>query len=209
MKIKSHPALTIALFLSSVAAHSAELIDHNEKFQPNGVVSKAESYTKGEVIYQETGELNGVNYRFFFSDGSGSFAGESGNKLAITEKLDSNWSLSCDVDAMSDKKSCLATKGDLHIFFPANGKPLVSVGASVYPGIPVKIRIGKNTPLTNEGDKFFDAASSAAVLNSLLKGEAVRTRYSKWPYETPIDGEVSPYGVAEVKSYVDWALSKM
>lgn len=110
---------------------------------------------------------------------------------------------------MSDKKSCLASKGDLHIFFPANGKPLVSVGASVYPAILVKIRIDKDTPLTNEGDKFFDVTSPATVFNSLLKGESIKTRYSKWPYENAIDGEVSPYGLAEVKSYVDWALSKM
>lgn len=51
MQIKLCSILGVSLIFYYAAAQSDDLIDRNEKIQPNGVVTKAESYNRGEVIY--------------------------------------------------------------------------------------------------------------------------------------------------------------
>lgn len=58
----------------------------------------------------ETGVLDGIKYRFYYSDGSGLVQGLAENVLdVLKDKYSENWSLRCRKDEMNDTHYCSMT----------------------------------------------------------------------------------------------------
>lgn len=160
------------------------------------------------LVIREVGTVNGIPYQIFHIDGSGSFAGQSGQDLSNKAGLKESeyWSVSCKRDAMSDKTTCRLSRGDFYLFVDPIGAYSVSVGTANYPGKPVTVRTGSGEPVTTlRKDNFFDAATSQRIAKSILKEESLKTRYMKWPNDRWIDAEYSTHGFSQALEYVVWA----
>lgn len=194
-------AIASCLFtLTMTSAHAADFLSNSERFTPNGVIEGG----------TETGELNGVFYRFHHSDGSGRVAGKEGNNGSLNESYFSNWSLSCEKDAMTDKKRCSMQLNDLWIYVYANGKSIVSIGSEHFPGSSVAIRIDGGTPIKASGDNDGDysPATSAKIIAQLKKAKTITTRFMKWPYQHWVDQSWDLYGFPEAYQYITWAVKR-
>ncbi|HEX5716322.1 MAG TPA: hypothetical protein VF179_09190 [Thermoanaerobaculia bacterium] len=157
----------------------------------------------------ESGELSGVAYRFYYTDGSGSFAGERGNRLQLAER--NNWSVACSKDPINDAKSCYMYVRDLWVFAHSPGKVVVSIGHDHYPGSTVAIRIDGRAPSTarviNNGTFSHDA--STRIVQDLRKAKTVTTRYMEWPYRSWVDETWEIYGFNEALDYITWAVRQI
>ena len=185
------------------------LIQSDQPFTPNGSVEMDEMrrHSRIDVNKIESGSINGVSYRFFYTDGSGSFSGRAGNTLKLTERIAENWSTRCIKDAMDDSVACMATLGDLTISIHKDGGRYIVIGTSHYPGTPVSIRVNGGKPDSAQSDHQFRPPISDQILASLRNGDQVSTRYQEWPYERNIDKSFQLYGYEEVMSYLEWAIS--
>ncbi len=114
---------TILLCWLLVGTASAEtitkpnLIVADEPFMQDGTVEMSEMKLLStiEVNKTEKGVLNGVHYSFYYTDGSGTFSGRPGNTGNFMEpsERESNWSVECKKDPISDKKMCHMKMKDL------------------------------------------------------------------------------------------------
>ncbi len=150
---------------------------------------------------REVGEFNGLKYRVFHSDGSGSLQGLRTNDLSIRDKSRTNWSFRCKRDEFDDTHWCQVSREDLAVTIWKDKSIVVTVGAKHYPGTDVSVRIDSHDPHTAGEKTGFGTKVSQEILDELLAGESVMTRYQKWPYKRYIDQRVPLFGFTEA-----WAL---
>lgn len=153
---------------------------------------------KNEVTRREEGEVNKIKYRYYLSDGSGVVQGEPKNTLdVLKDEYGSNWDTSCKKDLMNDTHWCMISKKNLSIGVWGDKKYFVSIGQEHYPGSNTMIRIGSGKPYTSAQDAQFTQQQVAAIITDIGQAEEVTIRYTKWPYKSPIDKEISTYGLQE------------
>ncbi|HTN31800.1 MAG TPA: hypothetical protein VL178_13405 [Pseudomonas sp.] len=186
------------------------LVSSDTPFSKGGTVSLQELdlLTKIRVSKIEQGEVSGVKYRFYYSDGSGSFAGAPGNDLKSSERA-TNWSVKCDKDAMTEKVSCYAITREFGIFAYPDGSELIALGVNHYPGSKVAVKVGTATPLEADARIQFDATQSKALLARMKNGTQIVTRYQEWPSKRNKDQVFTLFGVEEVRSYLQWAVQRI
>jgi hypothetical protein len=163
-------------------------------------------------IKTESGNLNGIAYDFFYSDGSGLFAGTPGNVLDSTEAWESNWKVGCEKDAITDQKTCSMQRGDLRVWLDSKGRSEIYIGASHYPGSLVVLRIDKTSPLTINSRIFngsFGYRESPWIIKRIATAKSITTRYQKWPDQNYQDETTSTYGFNESLAFIRWAVVRI
>ncbi|MGI9068616.1 MAG: hypothetical protein ACR2HX_19710 [Pyrinomonadaceae bacterium] len=154
----------------------------------------------------EEGLLNGVAFHFYYSDGSGTFAGDASNS---TKYGDGVWMVGCEKDAITDEKSCYLDRGDLRVWADGRGRSEIYVGSNHYPGSAVIIRIDRSAPLAINSSRFngsFGYRTSPAIIQRVASAKTITTRYQKWPYTDYEDQTLSTYGFKEALAYIRWAV---
>lgn len=168
---------------------------------------------KEVTIKAESGLINGVAYRFFYSDGSGSFVGKKGNQLDNPAHWDSHWQVGCDKDAMSDHATCYMRRRDLMIVLTATGKALLSIGDDHYPGSDVMIRIDNARPFVMSTRVFkggFNFVDSGHLIKQITTAKTITTRYKKWPEGVNQDDVwAEVFGFNEALQYLKWAVARI
>ena len=188
---------------------------------PNLIVSETPFHESGTVILQELelltqirvskieqGDMNGVKYRFYYTDGSGSFAGAPGNELKSTERA-TNWSVKCDKDVMTEKVSCYAITRSFGIFAYPDGSELIALGVNHYPGSKVAVKVGAAAPVEADSRIQFDSKQSRALLDRMKNGTQIVTRYQEWPHKRNTDQVFTLFGVEEARAYLHWAVKRI
>lgn len=156
------------------------------------------TFLSNETKKIESGSINNVKYRIFYSDGSGSVQGLKTNTLDyINDKHGTNWSTSCKKDEMDDTRWCALDKGDLRVGIWKDGSSFISIGSEHYPNSNITIRVDKGKPITTSGKNGFTTAESNEIIVKLLSGKSVLTRYQKWPCQSNIDNPTDLYGFPE------------
>lgn len=194
MKIIS---LIVFCLFSTVALADSSLIQSAKPFTPEGIRDGDE----------EKGMLNDINYHFNYTDGSGTFCGYRGFENCYAEQVD----VSCEKDPITDKKVCLMKMKNLWVYAFGNGKKVVSIGHDHYPGSSVVIRIDGGVPITGSAsaDGNLSAATSAKVIERLVRAKTVTTRYMEWPYRAWVDDSWELYGFKEAFQYITWAVKRI
>lgn len=220
-----------------VHAQKADLIQSTSPFSPNATITfkpnsqcvalrtipEAKRSPKVREALQacaskgtdklEVGTVNGVAYRFYYSDGSGSFAHDPRvfADMGAGEYLDS-WQVSCEKDPITDDKACYMDRGDTRVWIDARGRSELYIGSSHYPGSQVVIRIDKSAPLAIRSRTFggsFGYRASPTIINKITSAATVTTRYQKWPYKDYEDETWSTYGFKEALAYIRWAVARI
>ena len=208
MHTSRHLVFLLAVFATAALAQTVGkqgLIHSDTPFTQTAVVDEKESGKR------ETGELNGVTYWFYYSDGSGTFVGASGNTGTYKDRTGTNWDVQCKKDPVTDRKRCQMKIKDLWLFVYPKGRVTVSIGHEHYPGSNVTIRIDQGGPIStsasNDGD--FSPQTSLRLVQQLKKAKSVTTRYMKWPYRSWEDETWELYGFNEALAYVTWAVERI
>lgn len=212
--------LLIVLATAGFGQAKADLIPADEKFTKDAKVEYTTDYITPErrklvglpafePLRVEIGTINEVSYRFYYSDGSGSFEGSKGNGIDYKRDVGENWSVSCEKDPIDDSKYCVATKNGLYIFNFSKSGLYVSVGSNNYPGSEVAIRVGTNPAFFSNEKAQFNGAKGSEVLKAFTDGKQVTIRYQEWPkgYDTVRTFDL--YGFNEASRYIKWAVSKI
>lgn len=205
--------LLVALFSLVTPCSFAEVVQLNPeyKYTAGGVLTSESRETSGGIgylIYHESGNDNGVDYIIHFADASGVFRGELvKNRLPLTDDPSFNWLLSCYQDNMTDKRSCSARKQDLTVTYYDNGANKVSLGTNNFSGSRIYARIEDGDIISGLGYGYFASNDSKNIINALLAGKTIRTRWQDWPYQSKTEGKVSGYGFRQVSDYMKWVLA--
>lgn len=206
---------TIALAGSALAdpAQKPTLILSDSTFSVDGTVELEKSATRGDAELHKTerGVLNGVHYHFYYTDGSGTFAGTRGNVAALLEPYQSNWSIGCKKDPITDQRSCHMHMKDLWIYVVDKRRPIVSIGNDHFPGSVTTIRIDADSPISvsAKSDGNFPPEVSDRIISRLRRAKTITTRFMKWPYRSWVDESWDVYGFSEALAYVNWAVKHM
>ena len=128
-----------------------------------------------------------------------------------TEALEWDHHVSCTKDPIHDLKSCHMHIVNLSLWIHVHhrGSPSVTIGTHHYPGSTVALRINNEKPFVTNGEKGFDAKTSAIIIQKLTKNPKVVTRYQKWPEAYPTDNMFQMFGFAEAYEYITWAVQQM
>lgn len=187
----------------------ATLLKPRAPFTESGAISNTEIGSELHKI--EDGILNGVAYRVYYTDGSGTFSGSPDGKLGGALGRQSEWSTACKKDAINDKKSCHLQREDLWVWLSQGGRVDVFIGGEHYPGTSATIRVDSKpaikTPSNNEG--FFTTAQSKQIVQQLISGNTVVTRYIDWPYRAEKDESFDLSGFDEAYAYIQWAIKQI
>lgn len=220
--------MTIALAVHSedwkgytrIPIESKNLIDTNEKFNPTGKIIITDSFNRKtadtdkhtievEKLKTEKGNINGVAYDFYYSDGSGTFAG-------IKEKCDysTNWTVSCKKDPFENfiSGNMYFDKGNLSISIYKKGDisvPIITIGHSHFPGTTVLIKIDSLVYESDVKQLLFTPEQTREIIEKLKTAKKIVTRYHKWPYKANIDSEFELYGFNEAYTYLNWAVKQI
>jgi hypothetical protein len=220
LRVNCGPMKTLLLILAvsgGVQAPKIDLIQSTSPFSPSSTISN-HTFSTGasSPVKKEVGTVNGVAYEFFYSDGSGLFAGDPKaslndsnprNRIAAWETA---WHVGCEKDPITDEKTCHADKGDFRVWTNAAGRSEVYVGSEHYPGSQVVIRIDKTSPLAINSrvyDGGFGYRASPGIINRIAAAKFVSTRYQKWPYRDYVDETWNTYGFKEALAYIKWAVA--
>lgn len=196
------------VFATFASAQKANLLSETTLFTSDATLQRKvimdESYTT------VSGSKNGVKYRYYLSDASGSFEAEEGRGLELTlDNRFKNWSVQCKKDAIDDSKMCyLNLDLDLFLFMQADGEMRLSVGASRYPGSSIAIRVDDKPAFVANERAAFSGAKAKEIVEAIKGGKQVITRYDKWPQGTN-DATFGTYGFAEAVEYLRWALTQI
>ena len=160
----------------------------------------------------ERGTIDGVRYRIYKSDGSGSVQGLPTNTLSvIRDKHYTNWDLSCNIDLIEDTHSCTLRRANMWLVKASSGLTIIGVGHSHYPGTDVVIRIDGKTPFrANKKNTFsFSRARAEAIIAELKTGRTFITRYQEWPYQSYKDERASLFGFKAALAVLDWLVANL
>lgn len=206
-------ALPVVLLLMHGATCAADLIVSNTPFTPGGVVGMAPPhFAGGPELKFESGSLNSVSYRFYYSDGSGTFSGvEGGGSLQDAKNYSDHWNISCNKDIMTDKKECTVGKNELWISVGVGRPPIIIVGGEHFPNSVSTIRLDNNPPISSgpRGNGVFPSSGNAALLKKIKLANVISTRYMKWPNNYWIDDKWNLTGFKEAIQYASWAVTKI
>lgn len=203
MKFLLHLILTTSLALQLSQRSKPALIQSDTPFGPDSRIAVDEVLG----VKRENGTLNGILYEFFYSDGSGIFAGTEGNSIRPLER--SNWNVGCRKDPITDEKSCYMDKASLRVWVDNKRHSEIYIGVNHYPGSPIVIRIDGGKPLAINSRMFngsFGFRSSPAIIAKLSKARTYTTRYQEWPYRDYNDDTQTTYGFNESLQYIKWAV---
>ncbi|HDS6844285.1 TPA: hypothetical protein QH023_003031 [Morganella morganii subsp. morganii] len=137
---------------------------------------------KMSVMIVEKAKINNIDVSVYHSDGSGSIGGDYSDKAS--------WHYACEKDKMNDKVECYMYQGGFYIFKDSGGYTVL-VGKDHFPGRNVQVRIGKGKPFTTGDNGNFSKTASKNIINAALKNDSMATRYTEWPYDSPIDNDVN------------------
>lgn len=176
----------VCLYFTSGAWASDYFIQPGRQFTPDGIITSGDSL--------ETGEINGINYRFWLTDGSGRVG---------------NWDVKCERDKFNDNRTCTMwySYDDLTISLNQLGRVEILVGIEHFPGTPVLLRIDNAMPLKTP-EPGWSGKAAIAIVSKLRNAQKISTRYQRWPYKDNIDTEIQLAGFAEAFDYMKFAVSK-
>ena len=186
--------------------NKGDLINTSDQFTKNGKI-KFKTFLDGLSKY-ETGFINGIAYRFFYSDGSGTFSGKPG--LSVEELYHSDtWHVAFKKDPIDDTIGAVMSIKDLIIYVLENQEILVGIGTNHNPGSEIVIRFGNELPIKGGTDGILNADQSKEIIEKLKTAKQITTRYQNWPYKVNVDKTWELYGFTETLQYINWAISKI
>jgi len=203
--------LVASIILSLPLSANTEklLIPLNQSFGDTAQKESVEQMSrsaKTELHTVEKGLKNNIAYRFYHTDGSGTFAGDKENDISYLRTDKENWSLGCKQDLMDDEVFCHARRGDFLIYYSKKTGYLVDLSGDKYPHSSISVRVNDGAVFSASESSGFDREQSKNILSLIEDGDMVATRYVSWPYRLNVDKRSAYYGLPVVLDYMKWVV---
>lgn len=216
-------ASIILALIFAVASNGQEirsLLDRNEKFTANGKISEDDLY--GFPTYHEDGVLNGVAYRIYFLDGSGTFEGVKGNGierkwnknktaaegLKDIADMKKNWMISCREDGVDDLVCGMVIPG-ISVLIDTKGQEIVAVHGEGDPrGAVVGLRLDNGANFAGGKGSQFVGATATQIVEGLKSAKRVTTSFRGPNARTSITKTIDLYAFGEAFTYINWVIGK-
>lgn len=151
------------------------------------------------------GDAGEVHFRVKAPDWSSTMSAYFTTYLPEIDDIVGPWAVSCDQDPIEDTRSCRVSREDLAVYVDSEANRFVWVGYDHFPGSEVAIRVDTGTPLRAE-EHGWSATRAESVIRALRLGREARTRFIRWPYRSPVDGEVDLRGFSAAHSWATCVL---
>jgi hypothetical protein len=213
--------LALVFANGSMSQEITPLLNQNEKFTPSGKVYQDDLY--GFPTFHEDGVLNGVQYRIYFLDGSGTFEGVKGNGIdrtwnkneSATEGLKyiadmkKNWKILCREDAV-DILTCIMVIPGISIILNTKGQQSVAIhGDDGDPlGLIVGIRLENGADFEGGKDSWFVGETAARIIDGLKISKQVTTSFRRANDAPSRRRTLDLYGFNETFTYLNWLINK-
>lgn len=194
---KEPPAPSRSPEKSSQCGHKdPEAVD---KFQEGGEVDFTHVPGIG-CLGREKGEINGVHYSINLMSGAARFYNQEEDPGYYGN--DKVWIVNCETDSMTDARQCNITKGDFFLFWQG-GDYVVSLLGDQYPQSDVVFRVDSNAPISGSEETGVGGSNAKKLINQMVNGQTLKTRYTSWPHETYKDSSMSTAGFQEALDYMN------
>ena len=113
---------------------------------------------------------------------------------AVAQKARGEWWTVCQDDPIEDSRTCTVeivpenwkSEGSTPVIAISQTMLLIVIGFNNSPGSDVVIRIDDNKPIRWEDGKY-PRPILLKVIEQLKTGKRIVTRYTRWPYNVPLD----------------------
>lgn len=139
-------------------------------------------------------KIGGVRVHIYHSDASGTIGKDYNDKSA--------WNSACKTDAMTDEVTCYVSHKSFYVFKDKSGYKVL-VGGEHFPGTVSYVRIGKEKPIASGAGGAFSSSDSVNIVESMNKQSSISTRYTRWPYKSPIDENLDVKYFPQAKAILD------
>lgn len=129
----------------------------------------------------EEAKIDDVKVKLFQSGGSGTVGREYSDKAS--------WQLGCKTDSMTDEYNCYINQKHIYIVKDKDSYHVI-IGSEHFPKTHSFIRIDNEKPIESGDGGIFSVEQSGEIIEALSSGSKVKTRYTKWPYENPVDENI-------------------
>ncbi|ELY4596855.1 hypothetical protein ACOZ0V_004065 [Cronobacter malonaticus] len=175
-----------------------------KKLRPDSQITcdlwaKSDDIKTPELHVSEEFLIDGVKVNIYHADASGTIGKGYNDKSA--------WSSACKTDAMTDEVTCYVSHNSFYVFRDKSGYQVL-VGAEHFPGTFAYVRIGKDKPFSSGEGGVFSASDSIKIIESIDKQSSVSTRYTRWPYERPVDEKLDVKYFRQAKVVLDLIYDK-
>lgn len=157
----------------------------------------------------ETGQFNGVAYRFYHSDGSAAFAGAAENSVAFDDFTYKNWHVKCEKHPVTRFTDCTAFREEFRMYYSDQTGVKISFMGDALEHTPFIIRVDNGKVFSIDKDASFSKAQSEEIIALIKNGTQVATSYTDWPFDQVIDKIEPYYGTQEVVTYMKWAVANI
>lgn len=163
----------------------SEFLNSSKKLAPSGITNctvdlNYSNQKVNEALRFETGNLNGAEYRIWYSDGSGyvRHPASTGSK--------NEWSTRCTIDKFNDSHMCMISRGVFSLRIRPDGSRAITIGREHFPGSQISLRVDKNAPISASEETSFSDHQVEEIIKQLQSGSSFVTRYEEWPYQAYI-----------------------
>ncbi len=154
------------------------------------------------LVRQERGDYQNVEYRIFYTDGSGVIQGEAGKQLDVADYQD-NWKLRCRTNPSDQLRHCVLQKGDLSIHRYRDGSFMVDVGSNQKPGSNMLVRVDSNEAITADTQDGFTDEQTDLILEQVKTGKTVHTRYENVSNQWQTDSTVNLFAYPQAADIME------
>lgn len=152
-------------------------------------------------VAYEAGVFDGVEYRIFYSDGSGIIQGQSDVSLADSD-VRNHWALTCRKNN-SAAPTCTVSRANLQVTRLPGGDSKLTLGGDWATDSDILMRIDKHWAMEAQAATGFSNQQVMLILNQMVSGRSVDTRFHAAEKRHPTYKTLSLFGFKQALEIAD------
>lgn len=164
-------------------------------FRPGAEITSRHFDMLGCVVI-ENGFFDGHDYSINHTHDSGRFY-NSPPKHGVGDDI--YWAVNCESNAITDQRVCTIRREGIFVYWSDEYRVMTT--GDIYPLSTMSFRVDSNQAFSATEDRGLSNSNSRRLINQMIDGAEVTTRYKQWPYGTNVDTTFPTTGFSEAIEY--------